>query len=114
MYTFLWLTAAACPLNSNQHDNCMVTNPATGQTQHQVPDVSRLLAVGRVTLTELVSSPVGYLFDLNSLTKEGGYTVFDHQEPRKMFRMNVCGNLTNSGCAPDVGTYIHPVSAFIL
>lgn len=32
VYTFLWLTAAACPLNSNQHDNCVVTNPATGQT----------------------------------------------------------------------------------
>lgn len=32
VYTFLWLTAAACPLNSTQHDDCRVTNPATGQT----------------------------------------------------------------------------------
>lgn len=30
VYTFLWLTAAACPLNITQHDNCMVNNPATG------------------------------------------------------------------------------------
>nr|XP_046229339.1 cation-independent mannose-6-phosphate receptor [Scatophagus argus] len=72
VYTFLWLTAAACPLNSIQHDDCKVTNPATG-----------------------------YLFDLNSLTKEGGYTVYDHQDHRKMFRMNVCGNVTNTGCSPD-------------
>ncbi|XP_029281689.1 cation-independent mannose-6-phosphate receptor [Cottoperca gobio] len=72
VYTFLWLTAAACPLNSSQHDNCQVTNPATG-----------------------------HLFDLNTLTKEGGYTVYDHQEHRKTFRMNICGNVTNSGCVPD-------------
>lgn len=39
VYTFIWLTAAACPLNSSQHDNCRVTNPATGQTlkeKHQL------------------------------------------------------------------------------
>ncbi|GLD49814.1 cation-independent mannose-6-phosphate receptor [Lates japonicus] len=30
VHTFLWLTAAACPLNnSTQHDNLRVTNPAT-------------------------------------------------------------------------------------
>ncbi|KAM4522347.1 cation-independent mannose-6-phosphate receptor isoform 2-T2 [Odontesthes bonariensis] len=77
MYTFLWLTAAACPLNSTQHDNCRVTNPATG-----------------------------HLFDLNSLMKDGGYTVYDHQEPRRMFRMNVCGNLTNAGCSPGTAVCI--------
>lgn len=32
VYTFMWSTAAACPLNSTQHDDCRVTNPATGQT----------------------------------------------------------------------------------
>ncbi|XP_070706018.1 cation-independent mannose-6-phosphate receptor [Pempheris klunzingeri] len=72
VFTFLWLTAAACPLNSTQHDNCRVTNPATG-----------------------------HLFDLNTLTKEGGYTVYDHQEPRKMFRMNICGSISNAGCSPE-------------
>uniref|UniRef100_A0A4W6DDK0 Insulin-like growth factor 2 receptor n=1 Tax=Lates calcarifer TaxID=8187 RepID=A0A4W6DDK0_LATCA len=75
VYTFLWLTAAACPLNSTQHDNCRVTNPATG-----------------------------HLFDLNALTKDGGYTVYHHQDHRKMFRMNICGSITNSGCGPDTGT----------
>uniref|UniRef100_A0A8C2ZCN4 Insulin-like growth factor 2 receptor n=1 Tax=Cyclopterus lumpus TaxID=8103 RepID=A0A8C2ZCN4_CYCLU len=77
VYTFLWLTAAACPLNSTQHDNCMVTNPATG-----------------------------HLFDLNTLTKEGGYTVYDHQDHRKMFRMNICGNMSNTGsvCIKDATT----------
>ncbi|XP_049445309.1 cation-independent mannose-6-phosphate receptor isoform X1 [Epinephelus fuscoguttatus] len=72
VYTFLWLTAAACPLDSTQHDNCRVTNPATG-----------------------------HLFDLNVLTKEGGYTVYDHHDHRKMFRMNICGNVTNTGCSAD-------------
>uniref|UniRef100_A0A8C9ZNR3 Insulin-like growth factor 2 receptor n=1 Tax=Sander lucioperca TaxID=283035 RepID=A0A8C9ZNR3_SANLU len=75
VYNFLWLTAAACPLNSTQHNNCMVTNPATG-----------------------------HLFDLNTLTKEGGYTVYDHEEHRKMFRMNICGSVPNAGCSPETGT----------
>lgn len=30
VYTFLWLTPAACPLNSIQQDECRVSNPATG------------------------------------------------------------------------------------
>uniref|UniRef100_A0A3Q1JC88 Uncharacterized protein n=1 Tax=Anabas testudineus TaxID=64144 RepID=A0A3Q1JC88_ANATE len=77
VYTFLWLTAAACPLNSTQHDNCRVTNPATG-----------------------------HLFDLSTLTKEGGYTVYDQQQDRKMFRMNICGNVTNTGCSPETAVCI--------
>lgn len=77
VYTFLWLTAAACPLNSTQHDNCRVTNPATG---HQ--------------------------FDLSSLTKEEGYTVYDHKDHRKMFRMNVCGNVLKAGCSPETAVCI--------
>lgn len=32
VYTFLWLTPVACPLNSTQQDECRVTNPATGPT----------------------------------------------------------------------------------
>ncbi|KAM6915608.1 cation-independent mannose-6-phosphate receptor [Xenentodon cancila] len=77
IYTFLWLTAAACPLNDNQHDNCRVTNPATG-----------------------------HLFDLSSLTKDLGYTVYDHREHRKMYRMNICGNVTNTGCSPETAVCI--------
>lgn len=30
-YTFSWPTAAACPVQSNVHDDCQVTNPATGE-----------------------------------------------------------------------------------
>lgn len=32
VYTFLWLTPVACPLNSTQQDECRVSNPATGRT----------------------------------------------------------------------------------
>ncbi|XP_067429257.1 cation-independent mannose-6-phosphate receptor [Thunnus thynnus] len=84
VYTFLWLTAAACPLNTSQHDNCRVTNPATG-----------------------------HLFDLNSLTQEGGYTVYDHQEHAKMFRMNICGDVTNAGCAPGTAVCIKDSSSAV-
>ncbi|XP_070781683.1 cation-independent mannose-6-phosphate receptor [Enoplosus armatus] len=84
VYTFLWLTAAACPLNSTQHDNCRVTNPATG-----------------------------HLFDLNTLTKEGGYTVYDGQEHRKMFRMNICGSVTNAGCNPGTAVCIKDVTTAV-
>ncbi|XP_035801950.2 cation-independent mannose-6-phosphate receptor isoform X2 [Amphiprion ocellaris] len=84
VYTFLWSTAAACPLNSTQHDDCRVTNPATG-----------------------------HLFDLNSLMKEGGYTVYDHEEHRKMFRMNICGNVTNAGCSPGTAVCIKDTSSAV-
>ncbi|KAK9531251.1 hypothetical protein VZT92_010686 [Zoarces viviparus] len=77
VYNFLWLTAAACPLNSTQHDNCRVTNPATG-----------------------------HLFDLNTLTKEGGYNVYDHQEHRKTFHMNICRNVSNAGCSSETAVCI--------
>lgn len=66
-YTFHWLTAAACPLNITQQEGCRVTNPSTG-----------------------------YLFDLNSLAKPGGYTVRDSKDPSKSFQVNVCGDIT--GC----------------
>lgn len=45
-YTFSWPTAAACPVRSNVHGDCKVTNPATG-----------------------------HLFDLNSLSGRTGYTA---------------------------------------
>ncbi|OXB70385.1 UNVERIFIED_CONTAM: hypothetical protein H355_002798, partial [Colinus virginianus] len=47
-YSFLWFTAAACPLKSNVQNDCRVTNPATG-----------------------------HLFDLTSLKRESGYTITD-------------------------------------
>nr|XP_054484731.1 cation-independent mannose-6-phosphate receptor isoform X5 [Agelaius phoeniceus] len=47
-YTFLWFTAAACPLKSSVQNDCRVTNPATG-----------------------------HLFDLTSLKRESGYTISD-------------------------------------
>ncbi|XP_029532637.1 cation-independent mannose-6-phosphate receptor [Oncorhynchus nerka] len=77
VYTFVWFTAAACPLNSTQHGDCRVTNPVTG-----------------------------HLFDLNGLSQEGGYTVYDNLDPWKMFRLNVCGEIANAGCGPDTGVCI--------
>uniref|UniRef100_A0A8D0GH90 Insulin like growth factor 2 receptor n=1 Tax=Sphenodon punctatus TaxID=8508 RepID=A0A8D0GH90_SPHPU len=47
-YTFLWFTAAACPVRSNVQRDCKVTNPLTG-----------------------------HLFDLNPLKRQAGYTVHD-------------------------------------
>ncbi|MEQ2215217.1 hypothetical protein XENOCAPTIV_029228, partial [Xenoophorus captivus] len=38
MYKFLWLTAAACSLNTSQHDECRVTNPATVDQNNESPD----------------------------------------------------------------------------
>ena len=130
VYTFLWLTAAACPLNSSEHDDCKVTNPATGQFLTQYINLylfniifwsfysSTLETVKKWGVkcagsffffffkrwpSNLNLSPQGHLFDLNALTKEGGYTVYDHQDPKKMFRMNICGNVANAGCSPETG-----------
>ncbi|KAM4529814.1 cation-independent mannose-6-phosphate receptor [Fundulus diaphanus] len=77
VYTFLWLTAAACPLNTSQHDGCTVTNPATG-----------------------------HLFDLNPLRKDQDYVSYDHNNRQKMFRLNICGEVTNSGCSPGTAVCI--------
>ncbi|XP_076026629.1 cation-independent mannose-6-phosphate receptor [Genypterus blacodes] len=84
VYTFLWLTAAACPLNSNQHDDCRVTNPATG-----------------------------HLFDLNSLAKAEGYTVYDHNDHRKMFRLNICGEAPKTGCDAGTGVCIKETGSVV-
>lgn len=77
VYNFMWFTAAACPLNSTEHGDCKVTNPATG-----------------------------HLFDLNALSRTGGYTVYDPLAHRKMFRLNVCGEVVNAGCASGMGVCI--------
>uniref|UniRef100_A0A8C2IVC6 Insulin-like growth factor 2 receptor n=1 Tax=Cyprinus carpio TaxID=7962 RepID=A0A8C2IVC6_CYPCA len=82
VYSFMWFTAAACPLNSTEHGDCKVTNPATG-----------------------------HLFDLNALSRTGGYTVYHPSAHRKMFRLNICGDVANAGCAP--GTGIFPFVLFI-
>ncbi|XP_030577044.1 cation-independent mannose-6-phosphate receptor isoform X2 [Archocentrus centrarchus] len=84
VYNFLWLTAAACPLNSTQHDDCRVTNPATG-----------------------------HLFDLSPLKKEGGYTVHHHQDQGKMFRVNICGPVNNAGCSPNTAVCIKKGSTVV-
>ncbi|MEE6475517.1 hypothetical protein FKM82_010780, partial [Ascaphus truei] len=49
-YTFLWFTAAACPLTITTQDKCRVTNPATG-----------------------------HMFDLSSLTNKDGYDFSDRK-----------------------------------
>ncbi|KAH0622428.1 hypothetical protein JD844_024730, partial [Phrynosoma platyrhinos] len=59
-YTFVWFTAAACPLKSNVHNNCTVSNPLTG-----------------------------HLFDLNPLKRQDGYKVTDFSNSR-MLHLSVC------------------------
>ncbi|XP_061560975.1 cation-independent mannose-6-phosphate receptor isoform X1 [Phycodurus eques] len=81
LYTFVWLTAAACPLNSSRHDGCRVSNPATGR-----------------------------LFDLNSLRRDGGYTVYDHDVHGRMFRVNICADVANAGCSPGTAVCIKDVT----
>ncbi|KAG7460969.1 hypothetical protein MATL_G00204630 [Megalops atlanticus] len=77
VYTFMWFTAAACPLQSSEHGDCRVTNPVTG---HQ--------------------------FDLSGLRRPEGYTVYDRADRRKMFRLNVCGEAANMGCEEGTGVCI--------
>uniref|UniRef100_H3CWI6 Insulin-like growth factor 2 receptor n=1 Tax=Tetraodon nigroviridis TaxID=99883 RepID=H3CWI6_TETNG len=84
VYTFLWLTPVACPLNSTQQDECRVTNPATG-----------------------------YSFDLSALTKVGGYTVYDPKDNRKSVGINICGNLPDSGCDPNAAVCIRDASTAV-
>uniref|UniRef100_A0A8B9KQH5 Insulin-like growth factor 2 receptor n=1 Tax=Astyanax mexicanus TaxID=7994 RepID=A0A8B9KQH5_ASTMX len=83
-YSFMWFTAAACPLNRTEHGDCKVTNPVTG-----------------------------HLFDLNVLNKSKGYTVYDRENPRKMYRLNLCGPMKNAGCAPGTGVCIKDPSSAV-
>lgn len=53
--------------------------------------------------SNLLAVPAGYLFDLNSLAKDGGYTVYSQQETQKMFRLNICSPLADSVCGADSG-----------
>uniref|UniRef100_A0A3Q3IPM5 Uncharacterized protein n=1 Tax=Monopterus albus TaxID=43700 RepID=A0A3Q3IPM5_MONAL len=62
VYTFLWLTAAACPLNSTQHDDCRVANPATVCITH-----NNMVASGGQ-----VSRNLSYMNHVVELTYEGG------------------------------------------
>uniref|UniRef100_A0A8C2IXB6 Insulin-like growth factor 2 receptor n=1 Tax=Cyprinus carpio TaxID=7962 RepID=A0A8C2IXB6_CYPCA len=84
VYSFMWFTAAACPLNSTEHGDCKVTNPATG-----------------------------HLFDLNALSRTGGYTVYHPSAHRKMFRLNICGDVANAGCAPGT-VYLSKIFLLII
>ncbi|KAJ8270708.1 hypothetical protein GJAV_G00118320 [Gymnothorax javanicus] len=77
VYTFVWFTAAACPLKSSEHGDCRVTNPMTG-----------------------------HLFDLSSLRNERGYTVYDNIQGGKTFRLNICGEAANVGCESGTGVCI--------
>ncbi|XP_031437958.2 cation-independent mannose-6-phosphate receptor, partial [Clupea harengus] len=77
VYTFVWLTAAACPLNASHHGECRVTNPATG-----------------------------HVFDLNTLNKAGGYTVYDNEDRNTMIRLSVCSEMKNAGCADGTAVCI--------
>lgn len=116
VYTFLWLTPAACPLNSTQQDECRVTNPATGRTFRHRPgsestSCTRLSKYTFHHTRDAESStlcPAGHLFDLSTLAKVGGYTVYDHRDQRKIFRLNICGNLLDAGCGPSAGACIPP------
>ncbi|KAM5165693.1 cation-independent mannose-6-phosphate receptor [Mantella aurantiaca] len=54
-YNFLWITPSACKLKINTHDDCRVTNPATG-----------------------------YLFDLSSLSSKDGYVIKDRERSIKL------------------------------
>ncbi len=47
----------------------------------------------------------GHLFDLNALSRTGGYTVYDPMAHRKMFRLNVCGEIADAGCASETGMF---------
>ena len=61
------------------------------------------------TITLYVLSRVpGHLFDLNSLNRKGGYTAYDNRDPRKMFRLNVCGEMDNAGCQSGTGRRAGP------
>ncbi|XP_055495415.1 LOW QUALITY PROTEIN: cation-independent mannose-6-phosphate receptor [Leucoraja erinacea] len=71
-YTFLWFTAAACPVTKNVHNQCMVTNPVTG-----------------------------HLYDLNSLRTRQGHIVYDSKIRGKIIRLNVCDRVENAGCTGD-------------
>ncbi|KAJ7342167.1 hypothetical protein JRQ81_009332 [Phrynocephalus forsythii] len=65
-YTFVWFTASACPLKSNVHNNCTVSNPLTG-----------------------------HVFDLNPLKRQDGYTVSDFRNHRTL-QLSVCDEARSS------------------
>ncbi|XP_062980546.1 cation-independent mannose-6-phosphate receptor [Elgaria multicarinata webbii] len=75
-YVFMWFTAAACPLKSNVHNNCTVSNPRTG-----------------------------HHFDLNSLKRQDGYAVSDFRN-RRTLRLSVCDDEARSRCGSGVGVCI--------
>nr|XP_033791685.1 cation-independent mannose-6-phosphate receptor [Geotrypetes seraphini] len=65
-YTFIWFSAAACPLKNNVKEDCRVTSPVTG-----------------------------HLFDLTSLSKDVGYTVQDRKNRRSIL-LNICAEVKSS------------------
>ncbi|XP_029965640.1 LOW QUALITY PROTEIN: cation-independent mannose-6-phosphate receptor [Salarias fasciatus] len=81
VFTFLWLTAAACPLNTTEQDDCQVQNPATGR-----------------------------VFDLSPLFRDGGYSVLDEALKRR-FYLNVCGETREGGCSSGTAVCIRDSSS---
>ncbi|OWF52457.1 cation-independent mannose-6-phosphate receptor-like [Mizuhopecten yessoensis] len=71
-HEFTWSTQAACPLNTDQDSE---------QT-------------GNCTARNPVT---GHVFDLSSLNKGTPYKIDDHRG--HIFKLNVCGKVTGSGCA---------------
>ena len=50
-----------------------------------------------------VCLPPGHVFDLNTLNKAGGYTVYDNEDRNTMIRLSVCSEMKNAGCADGTG-----------
>lgn len=54
---FEWHTSAACPLNSSEHGDCKVTNPATGESDsHAACTIAHMTAESSSAYAVHVSS----------------------------------------------------------
>ncbi|KAG9484081.1 hypothetical protein GDO78_009795 [Eleutherodactylus coqui] len=81
-YTFLWVTAYACPLTESTHDECRVSNPASG-----------------------------YQFNLASLTSKAGYRIEDRERSIQLnicsdINNSSCGSGVGV-CVSQGGKYIN-------
>uniref|UniRef100_A0A3Q3IL94 Uncharacterized protein n=1 Tax=Monopterus albus TaxID=43700 RepID=A0A3Q3IL94_MONAL len=92
VYTFLWLTAAACPLNSTQHDDCRVANPATGQTLKQ----------SSIAFIVLLSDDEGnmYFMNISVCITHNNMVASGGQVSRNLSYMNHVVELTYEGGSP--------------
>ncbi|XP_060069663.1 cation-independent mannose-6-phosphate receptor-like [Ylistrum balloti] len=74
-HEFTWNTEAACPLNTDQAS----------------------METGNCNVT---NPATGHVFDLSSLNKATPYKIEDHRG--HIFKLNVCGKVTGSGCTGDL------------